>query len=344
MKYTTWLIDYMYLGANLYFIDMFLSKNFTPQNVLFHQMANCCFVVAIDILKCLLFAPLLAKVKVDQMKNNGKELVKALFNLDGIKGNLRFLVKLLKGEGTISEWSDDKTTVRKDVRYNIWYFIKIGLVSIPAVVAAQVNLGLFSCEPLNEVIYVIGEGEAYECHISRFLRIYLEFLIIAFIKDGISMNILHQMFHTRFYDHHKTHHLPMKELSVMNAFYFDVFDLFAEDGVGPLLLIGIKAMAGGTANVHYASYLLTVLCDQTVHSLDPYTAVFWNPLLDNVMRGAISHNLHHSLNRGHYTIWPLHHLIGVDAPNNKSGSALDGFECDIKEYNKTFDTHFPPAL
>ena len=217
------------------------------------------------------------------------------------------------------------------------------LVSIPVVCAAQVHLGMFTCEPLNEIIAVIGEGEFYECHISRFLKVYLEFLIIAFIKDGISMNILHQMFHTRFYDHHKIHHLPMKELSVMNAFYFDVFDLFAEDGIGPLLLIGIKAMSGGSTTVHYFSYVLVVLCDQTVHSLDPYTAVFWNPLLDNAMRGTVSHNLHHSLNRGHYTIWPLHHLIGVETPNNKSGKALDGFEADLVEYNKTFDTNFPHA-
>lgn len=219
------------------------------------------------------------------------------------------------------------------------------MVSIPAVVAAHVFLGLFTCEPLNEIIYVIGEGEVYECHISRFLKVYLEFLIIAFIKDGISMNVLHQMFHTRFYDHHKTHHLPMKEsLSVMNAFYFDVFDLFAEDGAGPLLLVGIKALAGGAANVHYASYLLTVLCDQCVHSLDPYTAVYWNPLFDNIMRCTVSHNLHHSLNRGHYTIWPLHHIIGVDSPNNKSGSALSGFRVISKSTIRYLTRIFRPLF
>ena len=218
------------------------------------------------------------------------------------------------------------------------------MVSIPAAVSTYVILGLFTCEPLNEIIYVIGEGEVYECHISRFLNVYVEFLIIAFIKDAISLNIVHQMFHTRFYDHHKTHHLPMKELSIPNAFYFDVFDLFAENAVCPTLLLGIKALAGGAVNVHYASYHLTALCDQFVHSLDPYSAVFWNPLFDNIMRCNVSHNLHHSLNRGHYTIWPLHHIIGVDSPNNKSGSALSGFESDIKEYNKVFDTNFPPSL
>ena len=127
MKYTTWLIDYMYVGANLYFIELFLSKNWTVQNVFFHQLANSCFVVVIDVLKCVLFSRLLPKVKVDHMKNNGMQLLKSLFTFSGIKGNFLFFFKLLKGEGLIREWSDDKTTVRKDVRYIIWYFIKIGV-------------------------------------------------------------------------------------------------------------------------------------------------------------------------------------------------------------------------
>ena len=120
----------MYLGANMYFADMFLSKNFTPENVLYHMMANSVFVVAIDILKAILFTPLVAKAKTDYMKNIGKDLVKVLFTVEGIKGNFAFLGKLLKGEGIISEWSDDKTTVRTSARYTLWYFIKIGVSGI----------------------------------------------------------------------------------------------------------------------------------------------------------------------------------------------------------------------
>lgn len=164
---------------------------------------------------------------------------------------------------------------------------------------------------------------------------------MAFIKDAVCMNLLHQLFHTRFYDHHKIHHLPMKELSVVNAFYFDIFDLFVEDGIGPLLLIGLKALGGGSPSVHYMSFFFCVLADQTVHSCNLYTSVFWNPLLDNLMKGTLSHNLHHSLNRGHYTIWPLHHFVGIETPQLSAGKALDGFEVDIQEYNKIFDTKFP---
>ena len=92
-----------------------------------------------------------------------------------------------------------------------------------------------------------------------------------------------------------------------------------------------------------SSFFLSVVCDQTVHSLNPYTITFWNPLLDNFLRPNLSHNLHHSSKVGHYTIWPLHQIQGVSGPNNK-GKARDTFSFDIDDYNKTFDTHFPRDL
>ena len=109
MKYTTWLIDYMYLGANLYFIELFLSKNWTAQNVFFHHLANSCFIVVIDVLKCVLFSRLLPKVKVDSIKNYGKQLLKSLFTFNGIKGNFLFFLQATKGRGyyqRMERWQD----------------------------------------------------------------------------------------------------------------------------------------------------------------------------------------------------------------------------------------------
>ena len=97
-------------------------------------------------------------------------------------------------------------------------------------------------------------------------------------------------------------------------------------------------------SVHYMSFYFLVVCDQMVHSLDPYTAVFWNPLFDNMMRGCVSHNLHHALNKGHYTIWPKHNLIGVETPNHKTGKAINGFKIVVQEYNGIFGMNFPLAL
>jgi len=344
MKYATWGIDYLYFGASLYIFDTYMAPNFSPELIFYHQVMNSFLVVMIDVLKYFLFLPLLPKAKTEHIAHMGSSIYKMLFSIQGCKENVKFIGKLLSGQGTLFEWDEGKA-VRRNSRHQLWYFVKIGIVSIPLVCAAQAEfMGTFSGEPLNEAIYIIGSGEWYECSISRFLMVYLEFLIMAFIKDALCMNILHQLFHTKYYDHHKTHHLPMKELSVMNAFYFDIFDLFAEDGIAPLLLIGIKMLGGGNASVHYMSYFFIVLCDQTVHSLDVYTSVFWNPLLDNVLRGALSHNLHHATNRGHYTIWPLHHFVGVETAQHKSGKALDGFEVDINDFNKLFDTNYPLLL
>lgn len=43
---------------------------------------------------------------------------------------------------------------------------------------------------MSTALFYVGEGELYECLISRFLQVYAEFLVIAFIKDCICMNIL----------------------------------------------------------------------------------------------------------------------------------------------------------
>jgi len=343
MKYMTWALDYSYMFFGMWICDNYLSVDFSPENIFKHQVFNAFGIIVMDLLKAALFWNLLAKAKTEHLKHLWNSLQHALFTSRGWKDNFKFFGKILSGQGILTEFDIGKSS-RRSVRHNIWYMCKIGLFAIPLVTAIQVKIGMFTCEPLNDIIYVAGEGKWYETHISRFLKVYLEYLLISFIKDALCMNIMHQMFHSCWYDHHEIHHLPMKNLSTLNAFYFDVPDLFLEDGVGPMLLMGLKALGGGDCSVHYMSFYFVVVCDQFVHSLNPYTAVFWNPLFDNMMRGAVSHNLHHALNKGHYTIWPQHHIIGVETPNHKTGKAMDGFEIDILEYNNIFDTKFPLKL
>jgi len=68
-------------------------------------------------------------------------------------------------------------------------------------------------------------------NISQLVRVYLEYLVISFFKDKIAMQIL----------------------------------------VGPLLFCSLTALLGGGSSfsIHYASFFLCVVCDQTVHNLDP---------------------------------------------------------------------------
>mmetsp|Transcript_2570 Transcript_2570/g.2849 ORF Transcript_2570/g.2849 Transcript_2570/m.2849 type:complete len:395 (-) Transcript_2570:145-1329(-) len=344
MKFLTWAIDYIYMGGMLYFLNTFLSgDNFTARNILLHQAANSILVCMVDLLKAISFYKLIAKAKTDHLIMLKKNLVQAFSTKAGIKGNFQFLYRVLMGEGTLTEFRGKKTQLFS-IRHQIFYFIKIGLISIPLACFLQVKIGMMYWKPLTDSVMVIGVGEWYELHISQLMVVYLEYLVISFLKDGIAMNILHQLFHTIWWSHHETHHLPEKELSVFNAFYFDVPDLIGENLIGPLLFCSIKLLFGGSScSIHYASFFLSVVCDQTVHSLNPYTITFWNPLLDNFLRPNLSHNLHHSSKVGHYTIWPLHQIQGVSGPNNK-GKARDTFSFDIDDYNKTFDTHFPRDL
>ena len=150
--------------------------------------------------------------------------------------------------------------------------------------------------------------------------------------------------HSVYCSHHKTYHLPMKKLSVVNTFYFDVPDLFVEDGIGPLLVFLKKGLFDTTMQVHYGVYMLCVLCDQTCHSLSPDTCSFWNPLFNNILRPTVLHNLHHALNRGHYAIWPIHHVNGVTSAKMKTPKSAGGFDEVVKEYNKIFGTNFPIEL
>ena len=63
---------------------------------------------------------------------------------------------------------------------------------------------------------------------------------MSFVKDAISMNVLHQMMHRQWCHMHKVHHMPMKELSVVNLWFFDLPDLVIENIVAPLILVILK--------------------------------------------------------------------------------------------------------
>jgi len=93
----------------------------------------------------------------------------------------------------------------------------------------KVNIDMMYWAPLTDSVMVIGDGEWYELHISQLLVVYLEYLVISFIKDKIAMQIF----------------------------------------IGPLLICSIIVFFGESSfSIHYASFFLSVVLDQTVHSLD----------------------------------------------------------------------------
>ena len=64
MKILTWVIEYIYMGGMLYFLDTFLSKeNFTARNILLHQAANSNLVCMFDLLKAISVYKICSKSK-----------------------------------------------------------------------------------------------------------------------------------------------------------------------------------------------------------------------------------------------------------------------------------------
>ncbi len=345
MKWMTWAMDYSFVGLIFFVFDKMIiaDDSFTPKKAF---IQTCIFAISLyahDLIKAFWFRDLVAKAKMDHLALIRKDLVHACTTIDGMKKNFSFLFRLLKGEGWLTEFMDGKAQ-RYSVRHHIWYFIKTGIFLVPAAVALQVNYGIMYWLPITQNVCIYGKGEWYETHVSQFVVIYMEFLIVMFIKDGISMNIFHQIMHnSKWYDHHKTHHLPMKEISVVNSLYIDIPDAIVENVIGPTFLCSLKFLFGAEPSLHYYTFLLATTCDLNLHSISPYSACFWNPLFDNVMRCTISHSLHHATNIGHYTIWPLHQIPGMSGPKHK-GKNIDGFDYDIREYNRIFQTRFPEDL
>lgn len=338
MKWVTRLLDYALMGGALLLMDhLLVGEAFNPQSVYILQVSTDFGLVFVDMFKGLLFWPLVATAKTEAMTVMARELLASIFTLEGIRRSLSFLQRLLCLEGTLHKFAEGKEATT--VHHHLWYFVKLGLFWIPVFLALQVKLGLLVWTPLSEVVAVIPAG-VFDIHVTTLTLAYIEFVIIGHLKDYLSMHVVHQMLHSVWYSHHETHHFPKKSLSMLNVWYFDVLDLIAENSIGPMMLVAIKALGGGTCHVHFASVFLLTICDASVHSLDPYTVCLFNPLLEMYMRPALSHNLHHALNMGHFTIWPLHHIVGVSGPMHK-GAAVDGVAYDIDQYNKVLGTSFP---
>lgn len=127
-------------------------------------------------------------------------------------------------------------------------------------------------------------------------QIFFEYWLMFFCKDFISMKILHKWMHKPENFHlHKTHHIYKENILVCNAHSFDWVDLFIENGVGPCFPLLINYFMYGSATCHYFSFLYLAWTDGLVHSLNPLTLCFGNPVLDYFNRINVSHNLHHFL-------------------------------------------------
>lgn len=162
--------------------------------------------------------------------------------------------------------------------------------------------------------------------ITTIITLLTEIWTMNVIKDIISMNWLHRLMHQKYYWLHKTHHKTLKDIQVINAFYFDLIDLVIEDVIGMGFCLTFNYLVFGRFQMHLASYLLLLIGETNIHSCNPYSIIYFFPPADYLFKSAIFHNLHHALNKDYYTAVAWTHVL----PSEK--------QKDVEKYNQVFQT------
>jgi len=200
------------------------------------------------------------------------------------------------------------------VKLTIWFTIPVWLASPNSPIAATRGLLDWHYDVLT------FEGAA---------RMWLEWLVFYMWKDFLCFYILHQAMHKNVlgaYAHHKEHHRGKRNLNVFNAMTIDFLDNFIESGGIMFVNIPVMWALGWPLTMHMGSMCLTAIADVQVHSVNPYTVTWYNPLMDWIFLGNVQHNLHHAKGKDHYTVVPWHHV-------NPSWRADD-----IDDYNRIMYT------
>ena len=159
------------------------------------------------------------------------------------------------------------------------------------------------------------------------------------ISDSLSRSLfLFHLLADRF------HHEVQRNAQSLHAFHLDAFDLLVENVGAPFLLLGAQycaqrlfpsahAVASSSSpsvqvGLHWLTGLLLTFHDGGLHSINPFSVMYFNPLLDRFLEPNVMHQLHHAVVQGYYLFVPWHHLL----PGRRRA------DCD--RYNRVFNTDF----
>lgn len=292
-----------------------------------------------EFLKASWFADILPASKVKHLESLRSQAT-LLCSADGILTLGHFLKSVLSGEGLWKEFSD-RTAERRSLLHTLFYIIKIFGVFIPIVTWFQCRMGDLYNASVMEMIPVYGETA-----VPRLVLVHIEFLAMSVIKDALSMGVLHRlMHHPKLYKWmHKTHHVPLKETTIVSATYFDIADLVIENAIAPTIMTALYGLVGFPPRVHACANFLLGCMDFQIHSIAPYTVCFHNPILDHLFNCNVSHQLHHALHTDHFTVWPWHQLgFSLHETRSNNDAIRRSVDTDMALYNNVFATHFPCA-
>ena len=164
---------------------------------------------------------------------------------------------------------------------------------------------------------------------SFWLSIFGPFYALLGLRDVFFLGPLHPILHSRrWWSLHKVHHEPTKSAQSMHAFHIDLPDLIIENVGAPFLLFAAQLLAGRRVGIHWLVGVLLTSHDGALHSVNPHSAMYFNPLLDRVFKANVFHQLHHATSRGYYRFVPWAHVL----PARR--------RADCAKYNQVFEADF----
>lgn len=163
---------------------------------------------------------------------------------------------------------------------------------------------------------------------ETYCEVFLMFYALQISKDFFSLYFLHEYMHEQWYFLHKGHHEVRGNANSLLAFHIDPIDLFFENICSPVFVFAAQYFLGYEMGVHVGAILLVAFMDANIHSINPFSVLLWNPLLDLLFRCNIAHNLHHTINKENYMFIPYHHAV----PQWRKS--------DVDRYNKLLETAF----
>lgn len=168
----------------------------------------------------------------------------------------------------------------------------------------------------------------FELSLRFWCETFLLFYVLLVLRDVFFLAPFHHIMHKHWYWMHKTHHEAMKNAQALHAYHIDVLDLVLENVGAPFLLFGAQYLLGWQVGFSWQVAILLTCHDGALHSINPYSVMYFNPALDHFLNPNIYHQLHHATSRGYLLFVPYHH---VSARLRK---------VDTDEYNRLFKTTF----
>ncbi len=145
---------------------------------------------------------------------------------------------------------------------------------------------------------------------------YLEFIGLIVSKD-IQLSLFHYWMHHSLLGNkvdrwmkkiHKLHHRTTHDLNSINVFYTTIEDGIFENLLAPVIVLFVKWFFELAVTINIPGFMLYIVYDIHCHSANPYSVVFFNPILDYFMKANIAHHNHHTHPNMNPTAIPLRHL------------------------------------